>query len=63
MNPCIPEPPARESLPGVQRICEICWSPIPWGQVSWQPIADTVPPAWECLCTACLLAGTERSAA
>lgn len=63
MNPC-PPGPAVEHLPGVPRICDICDHPIEErGQLSWRAVAQVPEPSWIWMHTACLLAGTGRSAA
>lgn len=63
MTPRAPEPITHEHLPGVPRLCDRCWHPIPWGQLSWRLVARIPEPSWIWMHTACLLAGTTRSAA
>jgi hypothetical protein len=56
-------PATHEHLPGVPRLCDTCWHPIGWGELTWQLIATVPTPEWICLHTACWRAGRERSAA
>lgn len=54
MGAATPDHATHERLLGVQRLCDHCWHPIPWGDVAWRRIADFPKTEWVCLHTACL---------